>query len=473
MRILSIALCIALTGVACWAATPAKYSIALSDPARPVLSVKADLPCDGTELVMDRTRPGDVPEVGVRGWPAVITGLKVVDGQKDQLETIPAGPGGWKLAKPCAGRISLDYTVDLSSIAAANWPAPREAGFADASHLVFVGRSAFIETKAVSNAIITFVLPNGWQAIAPWEPEPAGSYSTSAGTDLTENLIVFTKEKPEIIKAGDFTVTVIPMGGWQKARSEVSRVINHVIPDYVSMFPGSGGRYSVVLLPMLDHGGEAYRASFAFTYESEPSAENLWDWGHTIAHEIFHRWNGYQLAGADYPSSQWFQEGFTDYMANLAMTRSGLIDGSRSLARLDIELDRYSKLTTALAHPGTHKGPPLYGGGALVALCWDILIRNATDGRRNIRDIWPILLRQTDGGKRGYTSDDITSAAGQLASYDWKNFYLQYVDATQRLPLEQVLPLAGLRLDPTATRIEADPSASGKALRIRRALFFK
>jgi predicted metalloprotease with PDZ domain len=461
----------ALVTMAVSAAQPATYVVTVPDPATPLLRVKAVLPCDGTELLMDRTRPGDMPRIGSEGWPAVISDLQVSDGSGGRLQFVGAKTAGWKITQPCTEVVHLTYSVDLRSLAAAKWPAPREAGFADASHLLVAGRSIFVTTQAVQGANVRFILPKGWQAIAPWTSSRDGSYLAPSRPDLVENLLVFTRDKIETIRAGNFSVTVTSMGAWRNVHTDVERILAGVIPQYVRMFGSGGGSYSVVLLPMLDDGGEAYRSSFAYTYEATPSRSNDWDWGETIAHEVFHRWNGYALAGTDYASSQWFQEGFTDYAANDAMLRAGVIDDRRSLDRLSTELTRYSKLTTPLAHPGTHKGPPLYGGGALVALCWDILVRDATDGRKTLRDLWPLLWQQTDGGKKAYTWIDINAALDKLTPYDWNRFYQTYIDESERLPLADVLPLAGLRVASSGDRIEFNPTASGKQLRLRRSMF--
>jgi predicted metalloprotease with PDZ domain len=50
------------------------------------------------------------------------------------------------------------------------------------------------------------------------------------------------------------------------------------------------------------------------------------DCGHaSIAHELFHSWNGHRIAPADYASPQWLSEGFTEYFANLALVQEEVI----------------------------------------------------------------------------------------------------------------------------------------------------
>ncbi|MBV9217250.1 MAG: hypothetical protein JO053_13865, partial [Acidobacteria bacterium] len=383
------------------------------------------------------------------------------------------GDAGWKLASPHKGSIHLRYRVDLSALAAANWPAPREAAFGDSSHFIFVGRSTFITSAAIRKTRVAFSLPSGWHAEAPWQ-RSGQAFETGSAPDLVENLIVLTSEKTESLKAGFFSVAVTPLGRWRDARADVFAILKGVIPKYVALFGArSPEEYSIVLLPQLDHGGEAYRASFAYNYENVPTSANRLEWGHTIAHEIFHYWNGYRLAGADYPSSQWFQEGFTDYMADVAMASAGLENERQFLERIDYQMDRYSRLTTPLAQPGTHKGPPLYGGGSLVALCWDIQIRHTTGGKRSIRDLWPLLWRRTNSGTKPYTWDDIRAALTELAPLDWNAFYLRYVDGSEKLPLDDTLRLAGLTIvtAPNGIRhVAIDPEANEPRVRLRKQL---
>jgi predicted metalloprotease with PDZ domain len=230
---------------------------------------------------------------------------------------------------------------------------------------------------------------------------------------------------------------------------------------------GFGGHdiYSVVLLPIEqtdESGGESYRRSFAFTFNAAPTSVNRSAWGKTIAHEIFHYWNGWRLRGSDYASSQWFQEGFTEYAANLAMAGSGLITPDEFLQQLSTHIRNYQKLTTPLDAPGSRKGPPLYSGGALVAFCWDLQIRHASGGKRHLGDFLRALWHQTNSGQRAYEWRDIRGALDNTAQLDWEAFYRDYINGTKPLPLQQILPHAGLRLVQAADGfplIEPEPAA--------------
>lgn len=444
---------------------PAKYHVRMLRTAPPRLAITAKVPIDGQALQMGTTRPGDVPELDAAGWPAFVANLRVSDATGGALKVTSAGAKGWLLEQPHSGPLTVEYEVDYSPLAARGWPAPREAVFADADHVVAVGRSLFITTPQVGSSAVTFDLPRGWRPVVPWEPgtTAANELTAASSGDLTENLVVFSRSDPEVMTAGGFRLLVTGMGHWQAARPEVRRVLGGVIQQIVGLI-GHKEResYSVVLLPMIERGGEAFRRSFAMTLDVPPSRANSSQWGNTIAHEIFHFWNGWRLRGADYATSQWFQEGFTEYVANISMANAGLIGPDEFRKKLADHVSNYRKLPTTLEAGGSRKGPPLYSGGALVAFSWDVLIRDATGGKRNLGDFLRELLRQTEDGKRSYEWRDIQAALEATAPRDWQAYFNAHIRGSEPLPLGEVFARAGLRLgqaEDGSPRVEIDPAA--------------
>jgi predicted metalloprotease with PDZ domain len=438
---------------------PATYDVTLISTNPPKLTVVARLPVEGRALEMDSTRPADIPEVAERGWPGLVGNLKVVDAGGRSLATTSVGAKGWELAESISGRVTLSYEIDYAPLAARGWPAPREAGLADEGHVVLIGRSVFI-TSPSTTATVAFTLPAGWRAVTAW-PESA------AAKDLTENMLAFTRPAPEIVTAGGFRLLVVPMGFWEPVRGEVRRVLGSVIPALVAQTRTKERKsYLVVLLPVADDGAESYRASFALTVPEPPSRANSAAWGKMIAHEAYHQWNGWALRGKDYPSSQWFQEGFTEYAADIALTSSKLATSADFLKLLAVHVGNYRKLTTSLEAPGSHKGPPLYSGGALVAFAWDAQIREATGGKRNLWDFMHALWERTKGGTELYAWPDLQAALQATAPGDWEAFHRDHIQGTAPLPLDRAFAGAGIRFDPRADHLgelELDPDASAAA----------
>jgi predicted metalloprotease with PDZ domain len=446
----------------------ASYAVKVLSPTR--VAVRATLSGRGSLLAMSRSRPGDVQEVAAAGWPGLVKNLVVTEAAGETVGTTSAGAAGWTLARPGAGPVTLDYEVEYAPLAARGWPAPRECAFGDADHLVVIGRSLFITTPNQGASEVRFSLPSGWTAVTAWD---ASAPSTD---DLTENLIVLMRGSPEVLKAGGFRMKVVPIGHWQTARHEVRRALGGVVKRLVA-FVGSDDRsdYLVVLLPQNEDGGESFRASFAMTARDTPSKSNVGAWANTIAHEAFHRWNGWILRGADYASSQWFQEGFTEYAANLALVSAGITTPAQFFAELAAHVNDYRRLATPLDAPGTHKGPPLYGGGALVAFTWDTMIRESTRSARGVGDVMRALLKNSEGGKRPYVWADIQAALESVAPGPWGEFHRRYIQGSEQLPLADAFGRVGLRLagGDGATVVEPDPAANETARARRRALMGK
>jgi hypothetical protein len=441
----------------------ATYAVQLSANSPTRLAVRATVP-RGDALKMSPSRPGDVPELADAGWPALVRNLVVLDGDGRALAPAPAGAQGWTLPEPGRGPYALSYEVDYAPLAARGWPAWGEAAFADENHLVVIGRSLFITSPAQGVSTVRFGLPAGWHAAAPWPPDRVASPD-----DLTENLLAFTRGKPEVLATRGFRLTIVPLGPWQGARGEVRGALGKLMRELVAL-TGFDGRadYLAVMMPQADRGAQSFRASFALNHDEPPSRANVGAWGNLVAHELLHYWNGWRLKGAEYAATQWFQEGFTEYGANLAMVGAGLVTDEQFNARLARHVATYRRLATPLDAPGTSKGPPLYSGGALVAFTWDGLLREATGGRRGYADVLRGLLRRTDGGARPYAWPDILAVLEALAPGAWAEFHARHVHGTEPLPLDAAFARVGLQLSQDAAGapvVAPDPAAPAAARR--------
>jgi predicted metalloprotease with PDZ domain len=184
------------------------------------------------------------------------------------------------------------------------------------------------------------------------------------------------------------------------------------------------------------------------------------------AHEIFHAWNVKRLRPSDlwpyrYDQEQptpllWISEGITDYYADLAQVRGGVIDARGFYAETTEKLAQVASLPpTALEdaslstwiHPRDGTQYIYYPKGALAGLLLDILIRDATDNRRSLDDVLRELYNTAYKNKRGFTSDDWWSAISRAANgRSFTDFNARHIDGREPFPWDAVLPLGGMRL---------------------------
>ena len=190
------------------------------------------------------------------------------------------------------------------------------------------------------------------------------------------------------------------------------------------------------------------------------------------AHEIFHAWNVKRLRPAemvpyDYHGAQptpwlWVSEGITDYYADLALVRGGIIDSAQFMGQVADKSNTVGMAPpTALEdaslstwiHPEDGSGYLYYPKGSLAGLMLDIMIRDASDNARSLDDVMRQLYQSTYKKGHGFTADDwwpeVTRAAGGGA---FAEFESRYVDGREPYPLERILPLAGMRVAPDTVR---------------------
>ena len=202
------------------------------------------------------------------------------------------------------------------------------------------------------------------------------------------------------------------------------------------------------------------------------------------AHEIFHAWNVKRLRPADlvpyrYDRPQptawlWASEGITDYYADLAQVRAGLVDASAfyaltagKIAEIDATAPfalEDASLNTWI-HPKDGTAYSYYPKGSLAGLMLDIAIRDASDNAHSLDGVLRELYETTFKRGRGFTSDDWWGAVRRAAggrSFD--DFARRFVDGRDPYPWDDVLPKVGLRMvRDSAARlgVQTAPGANG------------
>ncbi|WP_345293920.1 hypothetical protein [Luteimonas vadosa] len=426
----------------------ARYAIAIDRVAPLRLHVTATLPSVADRLQMSTTRPGGIDVLDRQGWPGIVSGLRAAAPDGSPIGVEPVGEEGWRLAREATGPVTLHYQVDYAPLVALDWPAANESGYADADAIVLAGRSVFITVPGQSASHVGIDAPEGWHVASPWPGAGDGpGFVAGSVPDLVDNLFVLTRHRPDSVRSEGFTVTLVPLGHWRQASTEVRGTVDPIARQYTRLLPVEGAPpYLMVLMPQRARGGESFRNSFAMTVEDPPGPGNRARWGNTLAHELFHYWNGWRLRGKDYAATQWFQEGFTEYMANRAMLEAGLVTPDQFLQSLSTHVANYRRLESTLEAPGTRKGPPLYSGGALTAFLWDVAIRDASEGERDLDDVFAALWRRTDRGARDYDWRDIRAALDATQMHDWEGFRQRHLSGREALPIVEALRTLGLQL---------------------------
>jgi len=191
------------------------------------------------------------------------------------------------------------------------------------------------------------------------------------------------------------------------------------------------------------------------------------------AHEIFHAWNVKRLRPADlypyrYDGEQpttllWISEGITDYYADLAEVRGGIVDAKGFYSLTSDKMSEVDGLpATSLedaslstwVHPRDGTEYIYYPKGSLAGLLLDIMIRDASDNRSSLDNVMRSLYAAAYKNDRGFTSDEWWQAVTKAANgKSFTDFYARYIDGREPFPYDKVLPLAGMRVARDTTRV--------------------
>lgn len=185
------------------------------------------------------------------------------------------------------------------------------------------------------------------------------------------------------------------------------------------------------------------------------------------AHEIFHVWNVKRMRPAEmvpyrYDRAQptpwlWVSEGITDYYADLALVRGGIVDSTGFVGLTNGKIEEVAaappvaledaSLSTWI-HPIDGTGYLYYPKGSLAGLMLDVMIRDATDNASSLDDVVRDVYQKTyKTGGRGFTAQDWWGAVTRAANgRSFADFNARYIDGREPFPWSTVLSLAGLRL---------------------------
>jgi len=184
------------------------------------------------------------------------------------------------------------------------------------------------------------------------------------------------------------------------------------------------------------------------------------------AHEIFHAWNVKLLRPADMTPYRydrampttwlWVSEGITDYYADLALVRGGIVDSTEFVGMTNAKIEEVAALPpvaledaslSTWVHPVDGTAYIYYPKGSLAGFMLDVQIRDATDNAAGLDQVMRELYRTTAKAGRGFTGQDWWGTVTRIArGKSFTDFNARYIDGRDPFPWSTILPLAGLKM---------------------------
>ena len=362
--------------------------------------------------------------------------------------------------------VSFDYVGDSLDNAMA-WSRP-DFGFFNGTNLMLYPEGRGFDFPAT----VTVNTEGEWQVATGMKPGAAPhSYTASNYHDLVDKpFFVGRIDYDSSQVAGRWTrLATYPAGALAgMTRQRFWNQISKMIPQEAAVFqetPWDTYTTMIIFDPQYP-GASALEHSNSHLGIYNPGIISSPVFASITAHEIFHAWNVKRLRPADmvpydYAEAQptpwlWVSEGITDYYADLALSRGGIIDSAGFMAETADKINTVSmapptsledaSLSTWI-HPADGSGYLYYPKGSLAGLLIDILIRDASNNAQSLDAVLRTLYQTTYKQGRGFTSADWWTAVSKASGgRSFNDFSARYIDGRDPFPFDQILPLAGLRM---------------------------
>lgn len=197
-----------------------------------------------------------------------------------------------------------------------------------------------------------------------------------------------------------------------------------------------------------------------------------------VSHEFFHLWNvkrirpdalgPFDYTQENYTKMLWVAEGITDYYADVALRRAGLISESEYLSGQARAMQALQNTPGRLEQSAEESSfdswikyyrqdensvnsqVSYYEKGALLGLLLDLEIRKHSAGKKSLDDVMRYLYAEYFKKNRNYGPVDFQKACELMAGGSLEEFFSRYVRGKEELDYNGALEAAGLRLETNA-----------------------
>ena len=397
-------------------------------------------------------------------WKSRIDTLVVTDssGAPLALDSLVAGryDMGWRLRSGYRGRVTLHYSVNLDF---AGRPFPsgnQKGGYAADGALYLVTRSLFVTSDsgdAGPPRDVELRTPSTWRQATPWPEVSAGHYRPANRDQLVNNSIVVGRFAASRARVGGFEAVAAFVGPIAADSAAIGPAFATISQTYFRLFPNTPpGRYLITFFYADHDDGEGWASSSAITFGNRIAGGAGILFNNKIAHEVLHYWMGQRINAADERHQSWLMEGFTEYVANRTIYRTGLISRTEFLEKLGRHIGAYGYYwysplfedrTLLLAGEDKTKNRfGVYDGGAVAGLVIDLMIQRASDGKRSLDDVLLALWQRFGAVGKKYTLDDVSGILTEMGGPGLADFIPKYITGHELLPTEAVLRDFGVQL---------------------------
>jgi predicted metalloprotease with PDZ domain len=454
------------------ASTPLRYRVAMPEPSSHEFHVTLQIPTLRERPVLDLVFPAWTPgSYMVRDFSRHIYDLQITSNGRaipsERLDKLR-----WRVQ-------SGGHPVEVSYRVFAFDQSVRTS-FLDEDRAFLIGTSLFflVEGEATRPCLLDIEPPDGWRI--------STALAAARGTRHRFRATDYDQLVDEPVEMGRHRVYAFRQAGARfdvtiagRTNADVARLLadlRRIVGATGALFGGFPfERYLFIIHALPERGGGLEHACSCtldiagLAFEDEKGYQRF---NELAAHEFFHAWNvkrirdqvlgPFDYTGENYTRLLWFHEGFTEYMQAIILLHAGLLTAEQYLKDLSDDWARYAgrpgRNVTPLSQLSfeawikqykpadnyVNRAVSYYEKGKWAALLLDLVLRQATRGRRGLPQVFRRLWQSHGRRGRSITAADIRAAAESVAGRSLGAYFSRFIDGTAELPVPSWLRRAGL-----------------------------
>ncbi len=481
-----------LAGPAAHAAAPTlRYTLAMPAPQTHYFEVQMDLGSfspDYTDVKMPVWAPGSYL---IREFERHVEGLQANAAAGQPLRVEKQDKNTWRVFHPRQPDFRVSYRVYAFELSV-------RTSFVDADHGYANGSSVFLypaENKDLGSTL-TVQPAAGWATVSTALRAAGGAAFTYAAAnydELVDSPLEIGNHKVLNFTANGTPHQVAMFGQYQGDDARIVAEMKKVVEEAHRVVGQNPLDHYLFIVHNLERGGGGLEHLYSTTlevgrhvYETPAGMESFLG---LVAHEYFHLWNvkrirpqalgPFDYDHENYTHLLWVSEGFTEYMANVLLTRAGYLDQTKYLTKLAEQIARVentpgNRVQSAAEasfdawiryyRPNENSNNSqisYYDKGEAIGAVLDLLIAEASRGEKHLDDVFRLLYAKYYLTlHRGFSDTEFEDAVAEVAGRRFDDFFRNCVYGTQPLDYATALGYAGFALTSEALSPDATLGAT-------------
>ena len=479
-----VVLSFVLASATAFAADPVRYIISLAHPEQHLVRVNMQIPPGVAEH--DLQMPVWNALYQVRDFSQYVNWVRASDPAGRPLTVSSVDKSRWRISGTENGA-TVEYETFADQAGPYNAQLNEEHAFFNFAEILMYA----VDQRSAPATVSFTNVPPGWKIACALQHKDEAELAAESYDRLVDSPVELGSFEESDFDQGGARYRIVVDA--EESSYDMRRVVSSVrrIASAATKWMNDRPFESYLFIYHFPHapggGGMEHAYSTAIDVSAQMLADNPLSLPDVTAHEFFHLWNVKRIrpqsqepvdfTKEQYCSSLWFSEGVTDTAQNLIEARAGFVDEPTYLLRIANAIGAFERRPAHLTQSAEassrdawlekysyyrlpERSISYYNKGDLIGILLDLAIRDASQGRAALRDLF-LWLNQNyaQQGKFFPDSAGIRQAAETLTHEDFGPFFEKYVAGTVEIPWDDFFKSVGLHLVKRAGSV-ADPGFS-------------